>query len=56
MKNESRIMEREQKQLARLERLRNKKPYAGYFAMILLLVALSFDFFAMLRQKKSLAH
>lgn len=39
MKNESKLIARERKQLARLERLGNKKPYAGYFAVILLLVA-----------------
>ena len=39
MKNESKIIERDQKQLAKLEKLRSKKPYTGYFAVILLLVA-----------------
>ena len=39
MKNESKTIEREQRQLARLEKLGAKKPYFGYFAVILLLVA-----------------
>lgn len=39
MKNESKIMERDRKQLTRLEKLGNKKPYVGYFAVILFLVA-----------------
>ncbi|MBR4451074.1 MAG: MFS transporter, partial [Clostridia bacterium] len=39
MKNESRIIEREQRQLTKLEKLENKKPYFGYFAVILFLVA-----------------
>ena len=39
MKNESRIIERERRQLARLEKRGNQKPYAGYFAVILFLVA-----------------
>ncbi len=39
MKDESKIIEREQKQLTRLERLADKKPYFGYFAVIMLLVA-----------------
>lgn len=39
MKDESKIIEREQKQLNRLEKLGAKKQYAGYFAVIILLVA-----------------
>ena len=39
MKNESKIIEREQKQLAKLEKLDSRKPYFGYFAVIMLLVA-----------------
>ena len=38
MKNESKIIEREQKQLSRLEKLGAKKEYTGYFVVILLLV------------------
>jgi len=39
MKDESKIIQREQKQLTRLEKLGAKKPYFGYFAVILFLVA-----------------
>ena len=39
MKNESKIIEREQKQLTKLEKLDSRKPYFGYFAVIMLLVA-----------------
>ena len=39
MKNEAKLIQREQKQLSRLEKLENKKPYFGYFAVILFLVA-----------------
>ncbi|MBR6360416.1 MAG: MFS transporter [Clostridia bacterium] len=39
MKNESKIIEREQKQLTKLEKLEKRKPYFGYFAVIMLLVA-----------------
>lgn len=39
MKDESKLIAREQKQLTRLEKLGAKKQYAGYFAVIILLVA-----------------
>lgn len=39
MKDESKLIEREQKQLTRLEKLGAKKEYAGYLVVILLLVA-----------------
>ena len=39
MKNESKIIGREQKQLARLEKTGSRKPYSGYFIVILFLVA-----------------
>lgn len=39
MKNESKIVAHEQRQLTRLEKLSVKKPYFGYFAVILFLVA-----------------
>lgn len=38
MKNESKLIAREEKQLSRLEKLGAKKEYAGYFAVIILLV------------------
>lgn len=38
MKNESKLIAREQKQLTRLEKLGAKKEYSGYFAVIILLV------------------